>query len=60
MLKLKSKGIIPNVSEYQFIADSDEDVSELPKEDIPIGSTCYVISSGKILISNSKCEWIQV
>ena len=34
MLKLKSKGIIPNVSEYQFIADSDEDVSELPKEDI--------------------------
>ena len=57
MLILKSKGTIPNIPEYQFIADSDSDIAELPNENVPVGSTCYVIDSGKILISNSNCEW---
>lgn len=60
MLLLKSKGTIPNMPEYQYIADTDEDTKSLPKEGVPVGSTCFVISNSKILISNSKCEWVEM
>ena len=29
MLILKSKGTIPNIPEYQFIADSDSDIAKI-------------------------------
>ena len=60
MLILKSKGIIPNIPEYYFIADTEADLADLPKENIPVGSNCLCLNPVKVLVCNSKNEWVEL
>lgn len=46
-----------------FIADTDADISELPTEDVSVGSTCFVIGTGdggKCYMLNNQGSWVEI
>ena len=49
-----------NVTTYltEFLADSEADLAELPKDVKYAGSTCLVAETGNVYILNNKEEWV--
>jgi hypothetical protein len=43
----------------QYIADTEEDVKDLPTNVYP-GSTCIVASSANVYIFNNNKEWVKL
>lgn len=54
---LKKIGKASNVPYHYFECDNETDLSAIKVINIPMGSRCYVINSGKIYALNSLKEW---
>lgn len=50
---------VGNNKQYDFIADTEADVSNLPTEadEIDIGASCLVIESANVYMLNSQRVW---
>ncbi len=58
MYILEKVGRVPNTPVYSFKCDSVDDLQLIKTDDVPMGSTCYVINSGVIYHLNSQKQWI--
>lgn len=47
----------PNISYYEFVCDTEDDLPSIETARVPMGSTCYVIDSGITYILNGQKEW---
>lgn len=54
---LKKIGKATNVPYHYFECDNEVDLSAIKAINIPMGSRCYVINSGKTYALNSLKEW---
>lgn len=54
---LKKIGKATNVPYHYFECDNETDLSAIKVINIPMGSRCYVINSGKTYALNSLKEW---
>ncbi len=54
---LAKTGQATNVSLPAFIVDALDDMNAIDKTDLPMGSSCYVISEGVSYILNTSKEW---
>lgn len=41
----------------EYYADTKEDLNQIPKDDIPMGSKCYVITTGEVYMADSTKTW---
>jgi hypothetical protein len=51
-------GTVPNVPIQHFAVDVVEDLSEIKLSTVPMGSTAYVINTGRVYMLNSKKDWV--
>lgn len=53
---------VVNRATYQYICDSVEDLENIPKNKMNLGSTALVITEGelKVFAVNGKDEWIEI
>lgn len=60
MISLGSNGqkIAYGIKHYNL--DTEEDLSKLPVERERMGCTCFVISTSKYYMLNSKLKWIEI
>lgn len=60
---LKQEGKTPNIPFKHFICDTVDDMSKIDLNgiinEVPMGSTCYIINTGDIYYLNSKKGWIK-
>lgn len=54
---LKKIGKSANIPYCTFECDDESDLSAIDITDVPMGSRCYVINSGKWFALNSIGEW---
>lgn len=48
-----------NVSAYitEFVADTEDDIKDLPTKDIFPGSICIVVATSNVYMLNNNYEW---
>ena len=56
--KMTKRGSIDNEVTNEFFCDTDNDLANIPKNLINLGSVAVVIEGMKIYIANSKREWV--
>lgn len=59
MIVLSKIGSSTNVPLQEWIVDSASDLNSLPNN-VPFGSTAYVIDEKKVKILNGKDEWVDM
>lgn len=59
MIVLSKIGSSTNVPLQEWIVDSASDLNSLPNN-VPFGSTAYVIDEKKVKILNGNNEWIDM
>ena len=58
--KMSKRGSLDNEITNEFFCDTPEDLSEIPEQDIVLGSVAVVIEPFDMLIANSNKEWISM
>lgn len=60
MISIGSNGqkIAYGIKHYNL--DTEEDLKKLSTEKEKMGCTCFVISTSKYYMLNSKCKWIEI
>ena len=59
MVQLVKEGTVSNTPVQEWIADTEADVSNIPK-DAPFGSTVFIITGSKVKMKTSTGAWIEI
>lgn len=53
---------VGNNKQYEFIADTEADVANLPtsEDEVEIGASCLVISTANVYMLNSSRTWVEL
>lgn len=57
MFILARKNGAMNRTVHEYYADTKEDMNTIPQEEVPMGSTCYIISTGETFMADSAKIW---
>lgn len=59
MIQLIKEGTASNIPVQEWIADTEADVSDIPK-DTPFGSTVFIITGSKVKMKTSNGTWAEI